>query len=117
MPDLFEPGYENSGFPIVNFALPAVIIRRAGARCRSLDNSGQIQGMEAGTEIPVSAQLNFAEPQGKADQAGRVDDEEIAIDADAVAVPVPGEHRDNRRVFAHRGQQAVGICTMPAPAS
>ena len=84
----------------MDFSLPHLICFYGGAVKGSLHQVGQVQCAEARFEIAVFCEPDFAEAQGETNQAGGVNDEEVAIHADAVDVSVSGEDGyDSGQVF------------------
>ena len=84
----------------MDFSLPHLICFYGRARKGSLHQVGQVQRAEARFEIAVFCEPDFAEAQWETNQAGGVNDEEVAICADAVYVSVSGEDGyDSGQVF------------------
>ena len=98
----------------MDFSLPHLICLYGRAVKGSLHQVGQVQCAEARFEIAVFCEPDFAEAQWKTDQAGGVNDEEVAICADAVDVSVSGEDGyDSGQVLLRLLGVARRCLTMP----
>ena len=93
----------------MDFSLPHLICLYGRAVKGSLHQVGQVQCAEARFEIAVFCEPDFAEAQWKTDQAGGVNDEEVAICADAVDVSVSGEDGYDSGQFFYGFQELLGV--------
>ena len=84
----------------MDFSLPHLICLYGRAVKGSLHQVGQVQCAKARFEIAVFCEPDFAKSQWETNQAGSVNDEEVAIHADAIDVSVSGEDGyDSGQVF------------------
>ena len=93
----------------MDFALPHLICLYGRAVKGGLHQVGQVQCAEAGFEIAVFCEPDFAEAQWEANQAGGVNDEEVAIRADAVDVSVSSEDGDDSGQVFYGFYELLGV--------
>lgn len=93
----------------MDFSLPYLICFYGRAVKGGLHQVGQVQGAEAGFEIAVFCEPDFSESQWEAYQAGGVNDEEVAVHADAIDVSVSGEDGDDRGQVFYGFQELLGV--------
>ena len=93
----------------MDFSLPHLICLYGRAVKGGLHQVGQVQCAEARFKIAVFCEPDFAEAQWEAYQAGGVNDEEVAVCADAIDVSVSGEDGDDSGQIFYGFHELLGV--------